>query len=211
MPKDTSVLRRLGTTCCRYSCRAYCSCGSRRSFRWSCQISSCWFSSCRISFWNWWRRAGHAGCAQRRRQAASGGEVSRARYQSRCCNTGRILRTEPIQAVSLPCRLSCPLAYFRPRRVRPVNFQACHSKYQRSRRQAEMLSLFRCGLGQALTFAQKCHYRSLSKVRDEKSHICWRSAQDARSSIDRNCRKPATAESLPQTRTDAAIRSHRIG
>jgi len=28
----------------------------------------------------------------------------------------------------------------------PVNFQACHSKYQSSRRQAETLSLYRCGI-----------------------------------------------------------------
>lgn len=38
----------------------------------------------------------------------------------------------------------------------PVNFQACHSKYQGSRRQAETLSLYRCCidlLGQTLTFA----------------------------------------------------------
>jgi hypothetical protein len=38
----------------------------------------------------------------------------------------------------------------------PVNFQACHSKYQSSRCQAETLSLYRCRvdlLGQALTFA----------------------------------------------------------
>jgi hypothetical protein len=28
----------------------------------------------------------------------------------------------------------------------PVNFQACHSKYQSSRCQAETLSLYRCGI-----------------------------------------------------------------
>jgi hypothetical protein len=42
----------------------------------------------------------------------------------------------------------------------PVNFQACHSKYQGSRRQAEPLGLLCCGvdfLGQAFTFTWVCH------------------------------------------------------
>jgi len=89
-----------------------------------------------------------------------------------------------------------------------VNLQACHSKYQGSRRQAETLSLDRgCIdlLGQALTFAWKCHHRSLSKARDEKSHICCRAASEARSSIERNCRKPAAVESLHQTCAEASV------
>ena len=43
---------------------------------------------------------------------------------------------------------------------RPVNLEACHSKYQSSRRQAEALGLLCCGvdfLGQAFTFTWICH------------------------------------------------------
>ena len=84
----------------------------------------------------------------------------------------------------------------------PVNLQPSHPKYQCSCSQAETLSFLRCRIdlsGQAFTFAWICHSCSSSKVRDERSHVCCRAAEETRSSIERNCRKPAAVEGLPQT------------
>ena len=51
----------------------------------------------------------------------------------------------------------------------------------------------------------------LTKVRDEKSHICCGAAEEARSSIERNDRKPATVEGFPETCARPAFRNHRTG
>src|SRR5579872_4057961 len=83
----------------------------------------------------------------------------------------------------------------------PVNLQARHTKYQGSCREPETLGLDCCRIdlpSKALTFAENCHYRSLSKVRDEKSHVYCGAAQEARSPIERNCRKSSAVEGLPQ-------------
>src|ERR1700686_2412661 len=69
----------------------------------------------------------------------------------------------------------------------PVDLEASHTKYQGSCRQAETFGLLRCGidfLGQALTFTRVCHCCSSPKVRDERSHICCRAAEETRSSIE---------------------------
>jgi hypothetical protein len=82
----------------------------------------------------------------------------------------------------------------------PVYLQAGHPKNQCSCSQAETFGLLRCRIdlsGQAFTFAWMCHSCSSSKVRDERSHIGCRAAEETRSSIERNCRKPAAIEGLP--------------
>jgi len=95
---------------------------------------------------------------------------------------------------------------------RPVDLQASHSKYQGRGRQAEAFGFPRGGidfLGQAFAFTWVCHSCSPPKVRDEKSHICCRAAEEARNSVARNDRKLATNEGFPQTSVRPAARNHR--
>jgi hypothetical protein len=87
----------------------------------------------------------------------------------------------------LPIRLFLAILSTSSGSVRSISRRAIR-EYQGSRRKAEtLLSSLDRPLGQVLAFARKCHYRCLSKVRDEKSHICCRAARKARSSIERNC------------------------
>jgi len=55
------------------------------------------------------------------------------------------------------------------------------------------------------------HYHPLSKVRDEKSHVCCGAAPKAWSSIDRSRRKPSALEGLSQVGTQPTLRNHRTG
>src|SRR5689334_8291753 len=95
-----------------------------------------------------------------------------------------------------------------------VDFEACHSKDQGSRSQAETFSFDRCSVDfacKALTLAANCHYRSLSKVRDEKSHIHDGAAYPARGPIERCGRMSPAVESIPQARARQTIRGRRPG
>lgn len=139
-------------------------------------------------------------------------------WSRRTTNAAKMPRTGPLetfwQAVRLADRV-VPCHTFNPVGFGPVNscrlaIPSMKVAVVRPKRSASIAAGSMSG-AKLPTSTERCHNRFPSKVRDEKSHIRCRAAQKARSSVERDGRKPAIAKSLPQACTQATIRSHRAG